>query len=388
MVQTIKNTFCALPNVHVFVQPQGIKPCCAYSGISTQSIQKFWNSTELNTISADTPGCRTCQQQEAATAQSTRLESNRDWGEYAKQPQPVYLDLRISNLCNYSCRSCEPDFSSVIDQEVKTHPELKKFYRGSDQKIQYLDQDNLDYVLNILPTLKQLRFAGGEPTHQPEVKKIIQHMIDNNLTHINIQITTNGSFDDDFWLGVIKQLPNIHWTLSLDAVGEVAELLRRGTRWHKVQRNLEFLAGHAHSLLINTTVSNLNILHLSPLIELVRDTRLRNIQQRNGCDHMFQPVSDPGFMTPWNLHPELRQPAQVKCREYQQLAPESAELWGRIHDNLGTVPFDSVLWQRHLAFNTALDSARGENHSHTLFHKYPYPKEILWKSHENNYKAV
>ena len=230
-----------------------------------------------------------------------------------------------------------------------------------------MDQNNLDYVLSILPQLKQLRFAGGEPTHQPEVKKIIQHIIDHDLKHIDIQITTNGSFDDDFWLGVIQQLPNIHWTLSLDGVEEVAELIRHGTRWSRVLDNLNFLGKNAHSLLINTTVSNLNIMHLTPLIELVNQVRLNNQDQRNGCDHMFQTVSTPGWMAPWNLTDELRPAAQLKCSEYQKLSPENAELWSNIHDNLTTVPFDSVLWSRHLEFNSSLDRIRGEDYASVLF---------------------
>jgi pyruvate-formate lyase-activating enzyme len=367
MGQKIKNSFCSLPNVHVFVQPQGVKPCCSYNSISTQPIQTFWTSTELNTISADTLGCKTCQRQEAATGQSTRLESNSDWADWDKQSTPVYLDLRISNLCNYSCRSCEPDFSSVIDQELKTHPELKKFYRGSDQKIQYVDQHNLDYVLSILPTLKQLRFAGGEPTHQPEVKKIIQHIIQNKLDHIDIQITTNGSFRDHFWQEVIAQLPRIHWTLSLDGVGEVAELVRKGTNWARVEHNLHFLAAHAHSLLINTTVSNLNILHLTPLIKLVNSARARNSHKRNGCDHMFQPVSNPAHMSPWVLPPELRVVAQEKCQEYQKLSPENADLFQRIYTGMTTVPYDSAMWQRSCEFNQTLDSIRGEDYANVLF---------------------
>lgn len=363
----MKNSFCSLPNVHVFVQPQGVKPCCAYSIISTQSIQEFWYGQELNTISSNSPGCKLCQQKELQTGQSTRLEANSAWAAWNKQSTPVYLDLRISNLCNYSCRSCEPDFSSVIDQELKLNPELKKFYRGSDQKIQYVDQNNLEYVLSILPRLKQLRFAGGEPTHQPEVKKIIQHIIDHDLKHIDIQITTNGSFNDDFWLGVIQQLPNIHWTLSLDGVEEVAELIRHGTRWNRVLDNLNFLGKNAHSLLINTTVSNLNIMHLTPLIELVNQVRLSNLDQRNGCDHMFQAVFAPSWMSPWNLTDELRPAAQLKCQEYQKLSPDSAELWSNIHDNLTTVPFDPVLWNRHLEFNSSLDRIRGEDYASVLF---------------------
>jgi MoaA/NifB/PqqE/SkfB family radical SAM enzyme len=272
----------------------------------------------------------------------------------------------------------------VIDSEVQTNTELNKYYRSTDQKIQYVDQNNLDYVLSILPQLKKLRFAGGEPTHQPEVKKIIQHIIQNRLDHIDIQITTNGSFRDHFWQEVIAQLPRIHWTLSLDGVGEVAELIRRGTNWARVEHNLHFLAAHAHSLLINTTVSNLNILHLAPLIELVNSARARNSHKRNGCDHMFQPVSNPAHMSPWVLPPELRAAAQTKCIEYQKLSPENSDLFQRIHTGMNTVLYDSALWQRSYEFNSTLDRIRGEDHTNVLFHKYSYPKEILWKSQKNN----
>ena len=188
----MKNRSCPLPNLHIFLQPQGVKPCCSYTKISTLPIDKFWNTDELVNINLALEkgqplgGCQHCQNKEKITGISTRLEALSEWGETVKQELPTYLDLRLSNLCNFRCRSCEPDFSSGIDIEAQHNYKLQSFYhRTGNSKIQYIDEQTLEYVIDILPTLKMLKLAGGEPTCMPEVKKIIQHIIDYKLHNID-----------------------------------------------------------------------------------------------------------------------------------------------------------------------------------------------------------
>ena len=368
----MKNRSCPLPNLHIFLQPQGVKPCCSYGKISPLPINEFWDSDELANINLalekgqPLSGCWHCQHKEKITGISTRLEALSEWGETEKQQAPTYLDLRLSNLCNFRCRSCEPDFSSGIDIEAQHNHELQSFYRSTGHnKIQYIDKQTLEYVIGILPTLKMLKLAGGEPTCMPEVKQIIQHIIDHKLHNIDIQITTNGSFKDDFWIDAMKKLPSIHWTISLDGTEHIAELIRDGTNWPLVLKNLYLLAHTSHSLLINTTISNLNILHLAPLISLINDLRNQNIDKRNGIEHMFQPVSQPVHMIPWNLPANLRSVAISRIQTYlnMELSDTNKQLFTKLIDALKLQPFDASQWERSCLFNSLLDQTRKQNHS-------------------------
>ena len=358
--------------MHVFVQPQGIKPCCSYQEISTQSIQEFWHSPALSQINISlangTPvkNCSGCHRNELVSGASTRTEANAEWSEYNKQPHPIYFDLRFSNVCNFKCRSCDADFSSLIDAETQRWPELVQYYRAPTQnKSQQLNQSTVDYIINILPNIKLLRFAGGEPTHMPEVKRLLEKIIADNLTQIDIQITTNGSFQKEFWHDMIKRLPRMHWTLSLDAIGAHAEIVRHGTNWNKILKNFEFLAANSHSLLVNTTVSNLNVMQLEPLIELVDQQRDLNRDQRNGVDHMFQLVSNPLYLVPWNLPSELRDRADQRIEKILQRSMKSSnrDLFLQLKQSLQQQAFDPELWQRSLEFNQTLDRIRQQDHT-------------------------
>ena len=368
----MKNRSCPLPNLHIFLQPQGVRPCCSYTTISILPLDKFWNSDELANINPalekgqPLSGCQHCQNKEKIIGVSTRLEALSEWGKTAKQEAPTYLDLRLSNLCNFRCRSCEPDFSSGIDIEAQHNYKLQSFYRSTGHsKIQYIDEQTLEYVIGILPNLKILKLAGGEPTCMPEVKKILQHIIDHKLHNIDIQITTNGSFKDEFWIGAMKKLPSMHWTISLDGTEHIAELVRDGTNWPLVLKNLYLLAQHSHSLLINTTISNLNILHLAPLISLVNNVRRQNIDKRNGIEHIFQPVSQPMHMMPWNLPTNLRSIAIARIQTYlgMELSDTNKQLFTKLINALESQPFDAVQWERSCLFNSLLDQARKQNHS-------------------------
>ena len=164
---------------------------------------------------------------------------------------------------------------------------------------------------------------------------------------------------------MIKRLPRMHWTLSLDAIGAHAEIVRHGTNWNKILKNFEFLAANSHSLLVNTTVSNLNVMQLEPLIELVDQQRDLNRDQRNGVDHMFQLVSNPLYLVPWNLPSELRDRADQRIEKILQRSMKSSnrDLFLQLKQSLQQQAFDPELWQRSLEFNQTLDRIRQQDHT-------------------------
>ena len=80
-------------------------------------------------------------------------------------PSVEYLDIRLSNKCNFACRTCEPMFSSRIAKEVQTH-DLHKFFNYQLDKnyVEHSDQISID-VQQHLHTVKKIMFTGGEPTY-------------------------------------------------------------------------------------------------------------------------------------------------------------------------------------------------------------------------------
>ena len=88
----------------------------------------------------------------------------------------IYWDIRFSNLCNLSCRYCGTYFSSNwYDDQVAlfgkpNHPKVT--YAGSSKT------DAYDQLINYLPMVEQVYFAGGEPLIMEEHYKILKALID------------------------------------------------------------------------------------------------------------------------------------------------------------------------------------------------------------------
>jgi hypothetical protein len=106
-------------------------------------------------------------------------------------------------------------------------------------------------------------------------------------------------------------------------------------------------------------------MQLEPLIELVDQQRELNRDQRNGVDHMFQLVSNPLYLVPWNLPPELRDRADQRIEKILQRSMESfnRDLFLQLKQSLQQQAFDASLWQRSCEFNQALDRIRQQNHT-------------------------
>jgi hypothetical protein len=124
---------------------------------------------------------------------------------------------------------------------------------------------------------------------------------------------------DEFWYEITEQLPNLHWTVSIDAVGSVAEIVRHGSDWPVIERNVSWLAQHANSLDINSVVSNLTIFGLKPLLEFGRRMQQLSITPVGrhgdlGCRHQFFVCQRPYLLAADNLSEEL-QPQAVDYLE-------------------------------------------------------------------------
>ena len=290
--------FCPLPWVHRFVQPSGIKICCTSNRQLNVSISEFNQSKYLadvkeTIVSGQVPSeCQKCVSDEGMGLTSTRTFALQEWPLHTDSVQ--YIDLRYNNLCNFACRTCEPEFSSTIAHEIKQHPELAKLYNAAGTQ---LDYSNL--VKDLEPhyyTLKKLNLTGGEPLLIKENLQLLEKLIDIGRTDIQLLITTNVSTVNPKMLMLISQFDDVHWTLSIDAVGEAAEYVRYGSKWSVIEKNVHDILGLNHSVSINTTVSAYSILTLSKLLEWFDN--LKSTYTNQPLEIMFHPVKWPEHLAP------------------------------------------------------------------------------------------
>jgi len=376
--------YCPLPFKHAYIDNTGIAPCCQVSR-SPVLLDQWHTTPKLIEIQQDLLNgrrpeeCHMCVTNEQAYGTSLRTYANQDYNDQIFSDTKIdFVDFRSINICNFKCRSCSPVFSHGIAQEVNYRPELGKFFWSQpDGKTAAVTDANIDWIMRNLRSLKKIMLTGGEPTVIPGVQDLITR-IKKDHKDIKVLITTNASFQDDFWFEITKQLPHLHWTVSIDAVGSAAEIIRHGTNWSVVERNVTWLAGNAPSLNINSVVSNLSIFGLKSLLEF--GSRMQKIgvtsnprQGWYGIRHQFHVCQRPDHLSADNLPEELKVkiiPYLESCLELE-LDDEQKNTVAGLIAQIQSTEFDSELWAKSQSYNSILNEIRNENHL-TLFKEQVY----------------
>jgi radical SAM protein with 4Fe4S-binding SPASM domain len=302
------DTFCMLPWMHMHAFPDGrAYPCCLadywypVGDLRKHTMEEVWNQDHYKTMRKNMlegkkcSECTKCYEQEENGFFSMRNDSNRNYGHhianveanthadgYNEEFKIRYWDVRFSNLCNMRCRSCGPIFSSNwYNDHVKmydTVPKAPDYALGVREKFRDRDMARVEYTTGDedgmlsqmephIPYLEQVYFAGGEPLIMKEHYFMLEKLIEYDKQDVRIQYNTNFSelrFKDkhvfDYW----KHFKNVSVGASLDAMGERAELMRKGTDWQQTLENRRrMIAEVPHvDFYISATVSSMNIMHV------------------------------------------------------------------------------------------------------------------------------
>ena len=293
---TESKTFCMMPWVHMHAFPDGrAYPCCLadywhpIGDLRKSTMEQVWNEQPLRDMRknmlADQKSvqCTKCYEQEANGFFSMRNDANRNYGHHIAEVDQTkedgthpefkirYWDVRFSNLCNFSCRSCGPIFSSNwYNDHVKLYNRKPDVLGRDMARVEYTTGDEdamLEQMLPHIPYLEQVYFAGGEPLIMKEHYFMLEKLIEHGKTDIRIQYNTNFSelrYKDkhvfDYW----KHFKNVSVGASLDASGERAELMRKGTNWSQTVKNRERMMQQVPHVdfYISATISAMNVLHV------------------------------------------------------------------------------------------------------------------------------
>jgi len=292
------DTICALPWTHLAFEPNGkVIPCCLTSthnhyvgDLKTETVIEIWNSDKMKQLRKDMINgiepkiCNKCFNREKITGESGRTYHNRDFIDVIKKIPEItledgtctemklkYWDFRFSNLCNFKCRSCGPDYSSTWV------PDAKKLGYTDQEKVWNIesvgDQTNFDFLKEQINSVKRIYFAGGEPLLMPEHWQILNMLVENKRFDVKLSYNTNCSVLTygkkniiDYWkqwnFGKLEVWP------SIDEIGPRAELIRSGTVWSKVEENLKELSKHNNIILRpGMTIGAWNVNRLPEIIE-------------------------------------------------------------------------------------------------------------------------
>ena len=145
------------------------------------------------------------------------------WQRTGRAPDPISLDLAVGNTCNLRCRQCNPEWSSAI---------------AAEQGVTIARPQAPREWYETLPSepLHTIKVQGGEPMLQPRLWRWLGTLRTPELTRF--EMVTNGTRDPAPHRDIMMRFRERIIFVSVDAVGERAEQLRRGTKWPELVRNV------------------------------------------------------------------------------------------------------------------------------------------------------
>lgn len=253
-------TFCAAPFAHMYVHKnEDIKMCCIstehkMASPSTEiDLEKRWKSNYYKNIrqqflDGEEPAiCTSCFTTERNNGRSDRMNFN-DRYPFLKPNvetgnqygSPIDLDIRPGNLCNLKCRMCGPESSSQLEKERLQYKELayddgSKIYQPDG----VFSEKNIDFLLKNADKGDHIKFLGGEPTIMPEVSDILDNLIENDKSHINVMITTNCTNSIKSFTDKLNKFSNLSFNYSVDGTGKVVEYIRTPVKFKTIEKNMK-----------------------------------------------------------------------------------------------------------------------------------------------------
>ena len=213
---------------------------------------------------------------------------------------PTYLEVDFSNVCNFNCIYCGPEYSSIWVEDLKRNGPVKLLENTSKvqwvqgwqdlDSIAYKNREHNPYVdafwkwfPEAYKRLKVYRITGGEPLLSKETFRSIDWLIENPNTELDFSINSNMGVPDKLWysfLDKIKILANGNYikkfTLftSVDAWGEKAEYLRPGLDFELFKKRYEEVLNIGGvRCVIMCTFNILSITSIQQLLEWHSDLR-------------------------------------------------------------------------------------------------------------------
>ena len=263
---TESQTFCIYPWIHLHAYPTGNAYLCCMSEMDspignckTHTLEQIWNDRPMREArtamlaNKSVDACTRCYEQEASGFMSGRLSANKHHGHHINKIaktqadgtfadfELTYWDIRFSNLCNLSCRSCGHIFSSswYQDQAQLSGPEWKRTHKVLNYAGRF-ETDAWEQLVDHIDHVEQIYFAGGEPLLMDEHYRILDELVRRKKFNVRLIYNTNFTHTQlkdrsvfEYW----RLFDSVSVGASLDDQGARAEYIRKGTEWAVVEQN-------------------------------------------------------------------------------------------------------------------------------------------------------
>lgn len=343
----VPKNLCIIPWVHLANRAAGsFRPCCNTTievpkddqqdvyRYDNCNVEEYWNSSYMRELrnqflNNEQPEiCSKCWDNEAAGITSMRqskfdywyhdlgLESEiNDTIEYSKindghvNIQPMFLDLKLGNLCNLKCRMCDQTSSNQFIKdmdEVASIPHLAKFKANKTDQW-YNTKQVWDNLYHLAPNIKFMYSTGGEPTLNNNLLKFAEYCIEHGYTKdMSMHITTN--LTNINLMKIMEQFKQSVVTVSIDGTEDLLEYIRFPIKWNKFDNNLKELNNFKNAYISFTMAYQVyNILNIVDITEYIL---------KHSTDIVYNTLIGPEYFNVRILPDNVKKVAEDRIRNY------------------------------------------------------------------------
>jgi len=398
----LSKTFCPLPWNHLATHPHGgVTLCCIsdhtdglnrarnfkedydeFLDLNRNDINDLMNSDYykkvrlemLNNIKPN--ACMRCYDEEAKGIKSKREHEKTIFPSYTADyaskltsedgsiPMDLrFVELRLGNVCNVRCRTCNPASSSKWLEDYKDIVQqadfVNKGYLGLDfpGDFKWAEDDKFyDDLYDSAPNLEVLYINGGEPTLIKQHWSYLQKLVDsgrskNIILWYNINCTMLPPIALELW----PEFKEARICLSIDDLEDRNAFIRTGTNWYSVCATIDKLLLHKTNLVlrITQTVSAYNYATLPEFFEWAKQIGIE-------VDMNF--VYDPDYLSPAVIPVKARELIHTKFRT----ALGNDHKLGTLLSMYNNDNWEELKWEQFCRYNDLLDKNDNTNWRETF----------------------
>lgn len=387
----MSNTYCPLPWNHLATHPHGgVTLCCIsdhtdglnrarnfkedyseFFDLNKQSVEQHMNSdyykeVRLQMLNDEKPkACMRCYDEEDKGIKSKRQheaevfkQGSIDWASELTSadgsiPMDLrFVELRLGNVCNVRCRTCNPASSSKWLEDYKDIVQkadfINKGYLGLNfpEDFKWAEDDNFyNELFEASPNLELLYINGGEPTlikqHWAYLRKLVDSGRSKNvILWYNINCTMLPPIALELW----PEFKEARICLSIDDLEDRNAFIRTGTNWNAVLKTIDTLKQNQDKLVlrITQTVSAYNYATLPEFFKWA---------EMNGIEVDMNFVYDPDYLSPAVIPAKARELIHTEFRE----ALGNDHKLGTLLSMFNNSDWDELKWEQFCRYNDLLD---------------------------------
>jgi MoaA/NifB/PqqE/SkfB family radical SAM enzyme len=293
-MQKINENTCPAFFLDATIDPAGsYSPCTALGGgafnFSTQTFKVTWLDPILDDVrdrsmhGEKLSMCNRCWSEEELGHTSERNYLKQDAGELNYidpayyRSGPRHLNIKVSNICNLRCRTCQSRDSYLYHLEGEYYEKKNNITRTAYTMEKFkknFTDEQLDELFEFSSNLERIELYGGEPFLDDQVPKYLLRLVNSGASkHIDLSVSTNCTHQlNDTWRTILTKFKNVIINISVDGIGPRFTYMRHPGDWNIAERNIKsfFNLAKEHSN-INVvpvcTVSALNVWYVNEVFE-------------------------------------------------------------------------------------------------------------------------